>query len=62
MLTIDEKINELKDKNIFRTIKNTSKKFAKHIVFEGKEMLNLSSNDYLNLKTKDELEALIARQ
>jgi len=49
------KLDELIQSSNYRTIKNISEKFSKYIVVDGKKMLNLSSNDYLNLSTDKEL-------
>ena len=45
----------LREHSNFRTIKNIDEKISKYIVVEGKKMLNLSSNDYLNLSTDKDL-------
>ena len=48
-------LNELKEKSEYRTIKNIESKFSKYIVADGRKMLNLSSNDYLNLSCDKDL-------
>lgn len=50
-----EKLDFLKSSGNFRTIKDIQKRENKDIIFNGKKMLNLSSNDYLNLSTKEDL-------
>ena len=50
-----DELEELKNKSNFRSIKNISEKKGKNITVDGKEMLNLSSNDYLNLSTDKDL-------
>lgn len=42
-------LDELKKNSQYRTIKNIDNKFSKYIIVDGNKMLNLSSNDYLNL-------------
>ncbi len=45
----------LKQNSNFRTIKNIQKKVGKFIYVDGKKLLNLSSNDYLNVSTNTDL-------
>lgn len=48
-------LEKLKQNSQFRTIKNIKEKFSKYIIVDNKKMLNLSSNDYLNLSCDKEL-------
>ncbi len=50
-----EQLETLKQNSNFRTIKNIEKKVGKYIFIDGKKLLNLSSNDYLNVSTNKEL-------
>ena len=51
MHSFSYELEELKNNSNFRTIKNIDFKEGKYISVEGKRMLNLSSNDYLNIST-----------
>ena len=48
-------LEKLKQNSQFRSIKNIKEKFSKYIIVDNKKMLNLSSNDYLNLSCDKEL-------
>jgi len=50
-----KELEELKQSSSFRTIKNIKEKISKYIIVDDKKMLNLSSNDYLNLSTDKDL-------
>lgn len=49
------KLDELKKNSSYRTIKNVENKAGKYITVDNKTMLNLSSNDYLNVSTNKDL-------
>jgi len=55
MQNYEEKLSQLKEQASFRTIKNVKEKVGKYIIVNDKKMLNLSSNDYLNLSTDNDL-------
>lgn len=55
MLNYINELNKLKENSSFRTIKNIQGKFSKYIIVDEKKLLNLSSNDYLNLSTDKDL-------
>jgi 8-amino-7-oxononanoate synthase len=48
-------VSDLKDKNLFRTLKHITKRQGKYIWLNHKKYLNLSSNDYLGLATQESL-------
>ncbi len=47
----DEEIKKLVEKDNFRQVHNIEEKYGKLVTENGHSMLNLSSNDYLNLST-----------
>jgi len=49
MRNFTSELNILKEKSVFRYIKDIQKKEGKYIFLNNKKMLNLSSNDYLNI-------------
>ncbi|MGM9994452.1 MAG: aminotransferase class I/II-fold pyridoxal phosphate-dependent enzyme [Candidatus Avigastranaerophilus sp.] len=51
----DEEIKKLTKKNNFRYIRAIDEKYGKYLCSNGHEMLNFSSNDYLNLSTNKNL-------
>ena len=55
MQNYEEKLSQLKEQTSFRSIKNIKEKAGKYIIVDDKKMLNLSSNDYLNLSTDKDL-------
>ncbi|MBR2068899.1 MAG: 8-amino-7-oxononanoate synthase [Candidatus Gastranaerophilales bacterium] len=48
-------LENLKENSHYRTIKDIKEKISKYIIAEDKKMLNLSSNDYLNLSCDKDL-------
>ena len=55
MQNFEKKLDELKLNSCFRSIKDIDYKEEKFIIVNGKKMLNLSSNDYLNISTNKDL-------
>ena len=50
-----EEIKKLVEKDNFRQVHNIEEKYGKYLLINGRELLNFSSNDYLNLSTDREL-------
>lgn len=55
MQKFQDELEKLKLNSSYRTIKNIKEKFSKYIIVDDKKMLNLSSNDYLNISTNNDL-------
>lgn len=55
MQNYQEKLDILKQNSSFRSIKDIKIKQGKYIFVDDRKMLNLSSNDYLNISTDDDL-------
>ena len=55
MQNYKQKLEELRQNSSFRSIKNIQEKQGKYIIVDDKKMLNLSSNDYLNLSADNDL-------
>ncbi|MBQ9245665.1 pyridoxal phosphate-dependent aminotransferase family protein [bacterium] len=51
----EEEIKKLVEKDNFRQVHNIEEKHGKYITVSGRDMLNFSSNDYLNLSTERNL-------
>ena len=50
-----EEIKKLVEKDNFRQVHNIEKKHGKYLSINGRDLLNFSSNDYLNLSTDRKL-------
>ena len=55
MKRIVEELEKLKQNNQLRTIPNIESKSDGRIVVDGVEYINLASNDYLGISTKNDL-------
>ncbi len=54
---IDEVLNELKEKGLYRELRVLESEQLPTAVFDGKKVVNLSSNNYLGLTTHPKLRA-----
>ena len=54
-MNYDEELEELKKSHTYRKIPDITEKDGKFVIFDNQRLLNLSSNDYLNLSTNEEL-------
>lgn len=54
-MNFDDELKKLKKSNTYRKIPDITEKEGKYVIFDDKKLLNLSSNDYLNLSTNEEL-------
>src|SRR3954463_11984705 len=52
---LGEDLQELRAKNLYRPLREMSAPQAVHTVIDGKEVINLSSNNYLGLTTHPHL-------
>lgn len=50
-----DELKILKDKNSYRQIPEIDEKRGKYVIVDGKQLINFSSNDYLNLSTNEDL-------
>ena len=55
MRNYSAELEKLKTSFQYRSIKNINEKISKYIIVDDKKMLNLSSNDYLNLSCDKDL-------
>ncbi len=55
MRDYQDQLNNLIDTNSYRKIPEITEKRGKYVIVDGKQLLNFSSNDYLNLSTNEEL-------
>ena len=55
MCNYEDELKRLKKNNSYRQIPEITEKDGKYVVVDGKKLLNLSSNDYLNLSGNEDL-------
>src|SRR5579871_5119183 len=52
---VDDELNDLRAKGLFRTLRELESAQGPRAVFDGREVINLSSNNYLGLTTHPRL-------
>ena len=55
MCNYEDELKRLKKNNSYRQIPDITEKDGKYVIVDGKKLLNLSSNDYLNLSGNEDL-------
>lgn len=55
MYDYQNELDKLKETDSYREIPEITEKKEEYVIFDGKKLLNFSSNDYLNLSTNEEL-------
>ncbi len=55
MCNYEDELKRLKKNNSYRQIPEITEKDGKYVIVDGKKLLNLSSNDYLNLSGNEDL-------
>lgn len=55
MCNYEDELERLKENNSYRQIPEITEKEGKYVILDGKKLLNLSSNDYLNLSGNEDL-------
>ena len=55
MADFQNELNKLKESDTYRQIPNISEKDGEYVVINDEKLLNLSSNDYLNISTNENL-------
>jgi len=54
-----EELEDLKKKNLYRTLRTLASRQGKEIVIDGRRFLNFSSNDYLSLAKEFSLDKVL---
>ncbi len=55
MYDYQNELDKLKETDSYRRIPEITEKKEEYVIFDGKKLLNFSSNDYLNLSTNEDL-------
>ena len=55
MNNFDKEMKELKQKHSYRQIPEIDEKSGEYVIIDDRKLLNLSSNDYLNISTNEDL-------